>query len=141
MFNDIVLQIKSISTGKSDIQKFGYTIATILLIVAGFLFFKGKESYQYLIIISSVFFCFGLIIPVILKPFYIIWMYFSVVLGWFMTRFILGLLFYFVVSPIGLFSRLFGKRFLELKNSSLNSSYWNYRNNQRTSHQDFEKQF
>ena len=67
MFNNIVLQIKNISTGKSDIQKFGYTIATILLIAAGFLFFEGKESYQYLIMISSVFFCFGLIIPIILK--------------------------------------------------------------------------
>ena len=57
MFNDIVLQIKNISTGKSDIQKFGYTIGTILLIVAVFLVFKGKGSFQYLIIISSFFFC------------------------------------------------------------------------------------
>ena len=141
MFNDIVLQIKNISTDKSDIQKFGYTIGTILLIVAVFLFFKGKESFQYLIIISSFFFCFGLISPIILKPLYIIWMVFAVILGWFMTRLILGIVFYVVVSPIGLIARLFGKEFLELKNSSLNSSYWNYKDNSRISHQDYEKQF
>ena len=125
MFNDIVLQIKNISTDKSDIQKFGYTIGTILLIVAVFLVFKGKESYQYLIIISSFFFCFGLITPIILKPLYIIWMVFAVILGWFMTRLILMILFYFILTPIGLVGKLFGQNFLGNNFNSSSKSYWN----------------
>ena len=141
MFNDIVLQIKNISTGKSDIQKFGYTIATILFIVAGFLFFEGKESYQYLIMISSVFFCFGLIIPIILKPLYIIWMAFAVILGWFMTRLILMILFYFILTPIGLLGKLFGKNFLENNFNSSANSYWYLRDSKSEINQDYEKQF
>ena len=73
--------------------------------------------------------------------FYLVWMNFAVVLGWFMTRLILGLLFYIVVSPISLISRLFGKEFLDLKTSSLNRSYWNYKDNDSVSHQNYEKQF
>ena len=141
MYNDIVLQIKNISTGKSDIQKFGYTIATILLIIGGLIFFKGKESYQYLMIISSVFFCFGLIIPIILKPLYIIWMMFAVILGWFMTRLILIILFYFILTPIGLIGKLFGQNFLGNNFNSSAKSYWNLRDSKSEIDQDYEKQF
>ncbi len=44
-------------------------------------------------------------------------------------------------SPISLISRLFGKEFLDLKTSSLNRSYWNYKDNDSISHQNYEKQF
>ena len=141
MFNNIVLQIKNISTDKSDIQKFGYTIGTILLIVAVFLFFKGKESFQYLIIISSFFFCFGLISPIILKPLYIIWMVFAVILGWFMTRLILIILFYFILTPIGLVGKLFGQNFLGNNFNSSAKSYWNLIDSKSEINQDYEKQF
>ena len=137
MYDDL----KNIRTDNKAIRDFGILIGIILLIIAGILFYKERESYELIILLGIAFIGLGLGMPIILKPFYSIWMYFAVVLGWFMTRLILGLLFYIIVSPIGLISRLFGKRFLELKNSSLNSSYWNYKNNQRTSHQDFEKQF
>ena len=141
MFNDIVLQIKNISTGKSDIQKFGYTIATILLIVAGFIFFEGKESYQYLIVISSIFFCFGLITPILLKPLYIIWMVLAVILGWFMSRLTLIILFYFILTPIGLVGKLFGQNFLGNNFNSSAKSYWNLIDSKSEINQDFEKQF
>ena len=141
MFNDIVIQIKNISTDKSDIQKFGYTIGTILLIIAVFLVFKGKESYQYLIIISSFFFCFGLITPILLKPLYIIWMVFAVILGWFMTRLILIILFYFILTPIGLVGKLFGQNFLGNNFNSSSKSYWNLRDSKSEINQDYEKQF
>ena len=134
-------ELKNIRTDNKVIRDFGILIGLILLIIAGILFYKERESYELIILLGVTSIGIGLGKPIILKPFYSVWMYFSVVLGWLMTRLILGLLFYIVVSPIGFISRLFGKEFLELKNSSLNSSYWNYKNNQRTSHQDFEKQF
>ena len=79
--------------------------------------------------------------PVIIKPFYLLWMNFAILLGWFMTRLILGLLFYIVMSSIGLILRLFGKEFLELRNKSLNGSYWNLLDNDRVNHTHYEKQF
>lgn len=137
MYDDL----KNIRKDNKAIRDFGILIGFILLIIAGILFYKERESYELIILLGVAFIGLGLGMPIILKPFYSIWMYFAVVLGWFMTRLILGLLFYIVVSPIGLISRLFGKRFLDLKNSSINSSYWNYKDSSRISHQGFEKQY
>jgi len=137
MYDDL----KNIRKDNKAIRDFGILIGFILLIIAGILFYKERESYELIILLGIAFIGLGLGMPIILKPFYLVWMNFAVVLGWLMTRLILGLLFYVIVSPIGLISRLFGKEFLELKNSSLNSSYWNYKNSRRISHQNFEKQF
>ena len=137
MYDDL----KNIRTDNKAIRDFGILIGIILLIIAGILFYKERASYELIIFLGIAFICLGLGKPIILKPFYSIWMYFAVVLGWFMTRLILGLLFYIVVSPISLISRLFGKEFLDLKTSSLNRSYWNYKDNDSISHQNYEKQF
>ena len=122
-------ELKNIRTDNKAIRDFGILIGLILLIIAGILFYKERESYELIILLGIAFIGIGLGMPIILKPFYSVWMYFAVVLGWLMTRLILGLLFYIVVSPIGFISRLFGKEFLDLKTSSLNRSYWNYKDN------------
>ena len=134
-------ELKNIRIDNKTIRDFGILIGIILLIIAGILFYKERESYELIILLGILFIGLGLGMPIILKPFYLVWMNFAVVLGWLMTRLILGLLFYIVVSPISLISRLFGKEFLDLKTSSLNRSYWNYKDNDSISHQNYEKQF
>jgi len=137
MYDDL----KNIRTDSKAIRDFGMLIGFILLIIAGILFYKEREFYLLIITFGIAFIGLGLGMPIIVKPFYLVWMNFAVLLGWFMTRLILGLLFYIIVSPIGLFARLFGKEFLDLKTSSLNRSYWNYKDNDSISHQNYEKQF
>ena len=132
---------KNIRKDNKAIRDFGILIGFILLIIAGIFFYKERESYILIFWLGIAFIGLGLGMPIILKPFYLVWMNFAVVLGWLMTRLILGLLFYVVVSPIGLISRLFGKEFLELKNILYNRSYWNYKDNDSISHQNYEKQF
>ena len=68
-------------------------------------------------------------------------MVFAVVLGWFMTRVILSLLFYVIITPIGLVLRIFGKDFLEIKKESVQGSYWNQRDSNLEKNQNYEKQF
>ena len=68
-------------------------------------------------------------------------MTFAVVLGWFMTRVILSLLFYVIITPIGLVLRIFGKDFLELKKQAVQGSYWNQRDSNLEKNQNYEKQF
>ena len=134
-------EIKNIKTGKKDIRSFGVTIGIILLIVAGFLFYKEKESFQLFIYIAGSFISLGFLVPIILKPIYLVWMIFAVILGWFMTRIILSLLFYLVVTPIGLVLRLLGKDLLELKKQEVQGSYWNLRDSRKEQNQNYEKQF
>ena len=134
-------EIKNIKSEKSDLRMFGITIGVILLIIAGFLFWKEKESFQILLTFGITFCILGIAIPFILKPIYWIWMIFATILGWIMTRVILSLLFYFIITPIGLIPRFFGKQFLELRWDKSKESYWNFRTNERRQKEDYEKQF
>ena len=93
-------EIKNIKTDNSSISYFGILISVILFIIAGILFYKDKESFQIFIWLGVVLISLGIMLPTIIKPFYLIWMKFSRVLGWFMTRLILCLLFYIILSPI-----------------------------------------
>ena len=134
-------EIKHIKTGKKELRSFGITIGIILLLIAGFLFYKEKHSFQIFLYIASSFIGFGLIIPIILKPIYIVWMAFAIILGWFMTRVILSLLFYVIITPIGVILRIVGKDFLELKKQTVQESYWNQRDSSHERNQNYERQF
>ena len=137
----MVEELKNIQTDNKKIRDFGFIIGFILLIIVGFLLYKERDLNLPIISLGFLFIGLGLLQPVILKPIYLLWMNFAVVLGWFMTRLILGLVFYFIVSPIGIFARLFGKEFLELKKSSVNNSYWNFKNKKKSNQLEFERQF
>ena len=137
----MIKEIKNIKSEKSDLRKFGITIGIILIIIAGYLFWKDKESFQIFITVGVVLNVLGIVIPVVLKPIYWIWMIFATILGWIMTRVILSLLFYVIFTPIGLIPRLFGKQFIELKWKKTNNTYWNYRSGGVFEKEKYEKQF
>jgi hypothetical protein len=65
----------------------------------------------------------------------------ALILGWFMSRVILIILFYLVITPIGLFAKLFRKRFLELKINKSAKTYWEKRENIIKQPIDYERQF
>ena len=67
-------------------------------------------------------------------------MTFSVIIGWIMTRLILSVLFYTVITGIAILTRIIGKDFLNLKINN-KDSYWNNRNSNDELNQDYEKQF
>ena len=134
-------EIKNIKSKKSDLRNFGIIIGIILLIISGFLFWKEKESFQIFLAIGITFLLTAVAIPVVLKPVYWVWMIFAIILGWFMTRVILSLLFYVVFPSIGLTARLFGKQFLDLRWEKSKDSYWNFRTNEPLQKQNYEKQF
>ena len=134
-------EIKNIKTGKKDIRSFGITFGIIFLIIAGFLYYQEKDSFQLFIYLAGSFSSLGIILPIILKPFYMVWMIFAVILGWFMTKVILSLLFYLIITPIGLFLRIIGKDLLNLKEKKQQKSYWNMRNSEEEQNQNYEKQF
>ena len=134
-------EIKNIKSEKSDLRKFGITVGIILLIISGFLFWKEKESFQIFLAIGITLFLTAIAISAVLKPVYWIWMIFAVILGWFMTRLILSLLFYVIFTPIGLTLRFFGKQFLELRWDKSKESYWNFRTNEHLQNENYENQF
>ena len=133
-------ELNSIKSSRKDLKNFGVTIGFILLMIGAFLFVREKDSFIYFLSIGSILIILGGITPVVLKPIYKIWMTFAVIIGWIMTRVILSVLFFSIITTIGVFTRLIGKDFLNLKLKD-QESYWNIRDNEHELNQDYEKQF
>ena len=137
----ILDEIKSISTHKKDLRNFGITIGIILLIITAIIFYKSEKVIE-LLFYSGVFLIgFGLVFPKILKPLYLIWMTFAVIIGWVMTRIILSILFYIIITPIGLITRILGRNNFHSKNKGLNNTFWNYRKLEKDELNKYENQY
>ncbi len=140
--NTVLLEeIKNIKSEKKDLRNFGIVIGIALAILGGMLWWKGKETYFLFIFLSAVFILLGLILPAVLKPLQKAWMMLAVVLGWFMTRVILSVLFYIVFTAIGLISKLFGKEFLDLRLNKTRQTYWIHRKPEEFKKENYERQF
>jgi cellulose synthase/poly-beta-1,6-N-acetylglucosamine synthase-like glycosyltransferase len=133
--------IKNIKSGKRDLRKFGLTVGIALGIFGGLFLWRGKGYYDILFYIAGAFLLLSLTVPMVLKPIQKAWMTLAVILGWVMTRVILSILFFVVVTPIGLISRLFGKDFLDLEFDENSRSYWVPKEPRRTDKHDYEKQY
>ena len=60
----------------------------------------------------------------ILTPLNKLWFKFGLFLGKIVSPIVMGVIFFFVVTPIGLFMRLLGKDLLNLKFNSSSKTYW-----------------
>src|SRR3972149_92800 len=117
-------EFKLIKETKKDLRKFGLTVGTVLLLIAAFLFYFEKPSAIYFGAIGSFLFLTGLFFPRTLKPFNKIWMGFAIILGLVMSRVILTIVFYFVLTPIAFLAKIFGKKFMILKYDKSAKTYW-----------------
>jgi hypothetical protein len=137
----IIDEIKNIKQYPRDLRKFGLTIGTIILLIACFLIWKHKHSGYYFLLIGDILAFFGIFFPIILRPIHKVWMTISILLGWVMTRVILSVLFYLVITPISLIARISGKQFLDLQIDKSRASYWEKRKNIPPTRKDYERQF
>lgn len=137
----IIEEIKNIKSGRSELRKFGITMGIFLGLLGGLSWWRANDYYSYLFILSIAFLLFGLAMPMLLKPIHKIWMTLAILMGWLMTRIILSVLFYLVVTPVSLLTRLFGKDFLGLRFNNDADSYWIPREGVKKHKSEYEKQF
>jgi len=137
----LIEEIKHIKESKTDLRKFGLTVGIVLLMISVILFLFDKSSYIYLGIIGGVLVLAGTLFPSVLKPVNKAWMTLALILGWFMSRVILTILFYFVLTPIGFIAKIFGKRFLSLKIDAEKKSYWEKREGRSPNITEYDRQF
>ena len=137
----LLQEIKNIKSGKVELRKFGITLGIVFGLLGGLFLWREKPYYPYLFALSLFFLFFGLLFPTLLKPIHKVWMGLALILGSIMTRVILSVLFYLVITPLGLISKLSGKDFLDLKFDKSVSSYWISRKNITFEKANYEKQF
>jgi len=137
----LIEEMKHIKESKKDLRKFGLTVGIVLLMISVILFLFDKSSYVYFGIIGGILVLTGILFPSLLKPVNKVWMTLALILGWFMSRVILTILFYLVLTPIGFIAKIFGKRFLSLKIDNESKSYWEKREGRSPNITEYERQF
>ncbi|MDH3537225.1 MAG: SxtJ family membrane protein [Gammaproteobacteria bacterium] len=119
------MTIKIEKLDKAGYRKFGLTTGAIVAALFGALL-PWLFEFDYHLwpwIFFAVFALVGLLFPLALQPVYYLWMRFGMVMNWINTRLILGLLFYGIFFPIGLFFRLIGRDAMRRKFDSKVASY------------------
>ena len=137
----IIEGIRNIKSGKKELRQFGVTLGIVLGLLGGLFLLRQKDCYFYFFIFSAVFLFLCLIAPIVLKPVQKVWMSLAIIIGWFVTRAILTVLFYLVVTPIGILARLVGKDFLDIKFDRNTDSYWLAREPAKFDKRSYENQF
>ncbi|MEX1054605.1 MAG: SxtJ family membrane protein [Rhodothermales bacterium] len=121
-------EIRNIDAGKKALRSFGLVVGGVFLGIAVVVFWRAEwtfvTSVKILGALGSVLVVFGLVAPTLLRPVYRVWMAIAVILGFIMTRVLLTLVFFLVVTPIGLLMRAFGRDPLNRKLDKNVSSYW-----------------
>lgn len=130
-----------LNTDRGALRKFGLTMGIAFLLITLLVMIRHKHNPLPISIISIVFFILAFIIPNLLKPIYILWMKFALVLSWVNTRLILSIIFYLIFTPIGLAMRLFGIDLLERKSDKNKKSYWKKKEKKEFNPLDYERQF
>lgn len=133
--------IKNIKSGKKELREFGLTIGVILVILGALALWRQRSTYPYLLIMGAIFVMLGLIKSGILKPLQKIWMGVAVVVGFFVSRIILFILFYAVLTPSGIITRILGKDILDQKIDKNCASYWKEASGQTKDRKSYENQY
>ena len=102
-------------------RSFGFLVGIIFLLIGFWPAIWGHNIRLWSIGLGGALVLAGAIWPPALYWPYRIWMRIGLSLGWFNTRLILTLLFILVVTPIGLFKRMFGRDSLHLTPSKTDS--------------------
>ncbi|MBK8944291.1 MAG: hypothetical protein IPM32_03370 [Ignavibacteriae bacterium] len=126
LIKDTKYELEQIDFSEKSLKKFGITIGSILLIIG--LYFTWKITPNIFLTIISIIgillFVLGITNPKKLSKVYKYWMIFALILGWFVSRIILTILFYIIIAPIGIVTKILGKDFLRISNKSKLDSFW-----------------
>lgn len=122
------------------LRRFGFTVGSAILLLGCVLLWRHRGAGWPLISIGAVMVLVAGLAPLTLKWIHGPWMIVGLALGWIVTRILLTIVFFFVVTPIGLLQRLFGKRAIEVAFKADAASYWQARTSTPMS-EDYEKQF
>lgn len=102
---------------------FGVVFFVIFFLIAIYPLVNNENIRLWSLIVSLIFLILGLLKSRALTPLNIAWIKFGILLGKFIAPIVMGIIFFFVVTPIGILMRILNKDLLNLKINS-KETYW-----------------
>ena len=107
----------------SSNRSFGIVFFIVFLLIATYPLLKGNDLRIWSLLISFGFLILGLMNSKILSPLNKLWFKFGLILGKIISPLIMGIIFFVVVTPIGVVMRVLKKDLLNLKYNQ-KETYW-----------------
>ena len=104
-------------------RSFGIVFFIFFLLISIYPLINDESIRVWSLVVSLIFLALGFINSNILSPLNKLWFKFGILLGKIISPIIMAIIFFIVVTPIGLIMRLIGKDVLNLKYSDY-KSYW-----------------
>ncbi|HEX7027609.1 MAG TPA: SxtJ family membrane protein [Gammaproteobacteria bacterium] len=120
---------------------FGLVFAGFFLMVAAFLFFRNGEIVYWSLLLSLAFGLAAWVYPRLLKPLNLLWFKLGMLLGAIVAPLVMIIIFFLVVTPIGMIMRVLGKDPLRLKRNTQQGTYWSDRNSDDNQCSSMKNQF
>jgi len=108
---------------RSSDRSFGILFFIVFLIIAFWPIMQSMPIRLWSLAVGLVFLIISLLKPVILRPLNNSWIKLGEVLGRIIAPIVMMIIFFFLITPLGLLLRLFGKDILNIKFGDSNS-YW-----------------
>ena len=108
----------------SSNKSFGIVFFVIFIVIALWPLMKGGDLKIWSIIIAIIFLFLGLINSKILTPLNKLWFRFGVLLGKIVAPIVMGIIYFALVTPIGVIMKIFKKDILNLKIDKNKKTYW-----------------
>ena len=125
---------------KPKLRRFGLTIGLAFLVLGAILQFRHRAAGRPFTSLATLLLFFSAVAPGLLRFIYRPWMRIADFLGAISSRVLLSVIFFLVVTPIGLVQRLLGKRPVDLRFRNGDATYWQ-RRAAGPMPTDYEKQF
>ena len=107
----------------SSNRSFGILFSIVFAAIAFWPLLNLGEIRVWSVIVSSIFLLLGLINSKLLYPLNLVWVKFGELIGKIVAPLVMALIFFIILTPIGLFLRLIGKDLLNVKLNN-NKTYW-----------------
>ena len=122
----------------SSNRNFGLVFFVVFLIVALWPLKYEENIRLWSLAVSIVFFILGILNSKLLAPFNRLWFKLGIFLGTIVSPIVMGLVYFLVVTPVGIFMRLLGNDLLKMRKEKNTSTYWIKRDKQQST---MKKQF
>ena len=108
----------------SSNKSFGIVFFVFFLILSLYPLLNKEKLNLLFLIFSITFLILGILNSKIFTPLNKVWFKFGIILGKIISPIIMGIIFFLVVTPIGLIMKTLGKDLLKLKYNKKDSTYW-----------------
>jgi hypothetical protein len=133
--------ISKTTVNLAEASRSALVVAGVLALLAGWSLYRERETVAVMLAgVSAALAVIGFFVPVGAQAFHKAWMGLAHLLGWVNSRILLAVVFYGIVTPVGLVQRLLGRNMLNRRGVG-SESYWVPRRSKRQSPEQFERLF